>query len=51
MTAAGMIGFAMLYLAVQPGFGTWHGWLFTGAFLLMAGLTVVLLFRIRGSGG
>ncbi len=51
MTAAGMIGFAMLYLAVQPGFGTWHGWLFTGAFLLIAGLTVVLLFRIRGSGG
>lgn len=46
LSAAGMIGFAMLYLAMQPTFGTWHGWLFGTAFLAIAAMTLTVLIRI-----
>lgn len=50
LSAAGMIGLSMLYLAVHPKFGSWHGWVFGGAFVAIAGMTLTVLIRIRGSG-
>ncbi|HWV25478.1 MAG TPA: AarF/UbiB family protein, partial [Thermomicrobiales bacterium] len=50
LSAAGMIGLAMLYLAVHPTFGSWHGWVFGIAFVAIAGMTLSVLIRIRGSG-
>lgn len=46
LSAAGMIGFAMLYLAMQPTFGSWHGWLFGTVFLAIAVMTLTVLVRI-----
>lgn len=51
LSAAGMIGLAMLYLAIHPTFGSWHGWVFGIAFLAITGMTLTVLIRIRGSGG
>lgn len=46
LSAAGMIGFAMLYLAMQPTFESWHGRLFGTAFLAIAAMTLTVLIRI-----
>lgn len=50
LSAAGMVGFSMLYLAMQPTFSTWHGWLFGTAFLAIAAMTLTVLVRIWRSG-
>lgn len=50
MSAAGMIGLAMLYLAVHPSFSSWHGWFFGIAFAAIAAMCIRVLIRIRGSG-
>jgi ubiquinone biosynthesis protein len=51
LCAAGMIGLAMLYLAVHPTLATWHGWVFGAALVAITGMTLWVLIRIRGSGG
>lgn len=51
LCAAGMIGLAMLYLAVHPTFGSWYGWVFGAALAAIASMTLWVLVRIRGSGG
>ena len=50
ISAAGLIGVAILYLAVQPVFGTWQSLFFIVVFAMLATMILLVLFRIRQSG-
>jgi hypothetical protein len=50
ISAAGLIGVAIMYLAVQPVFGSWQSIVFTGIFGVLAAMILLVLFRVRQSG-
>jgi ubiquinone biosynthesis protein len=49
ISAAGLIGVAVMYLAVQPVFGSWQAFIFLGMFAVLGAMVLVVLFRVRQS--
>ena len=49
LSAAGLIGVAIMYLAVQPRFGSWQSIVFIALFTMLGAMILVVLFRVRQS--
>jgi ubiquinone biosynthesis protein len=50
MSAAGLIGVAVMFLAVQPVFGSWQSIAFLTIFVLLGLMILIVLIRVRQSG-
>jgi ubiquinone biosynthesis protein len=50
MSAAGLIGVAVMFLAVQPVFGSWQSIAFIAIFGLLGLMILIVLIRVRQSG-
>lgn len=46
LSAAGLIGVAVMYLAVQPVSGSWQSLIFLGIFAMLGAITMLVLFRV-----
>jgi ubiquinone biosynthesis protein len=50
LSAAALVGVAVMFLAVQPVYGSWQSFAFIGIFALLGLMILIVLIRVRQSG-